>query len=313
MGEMGLIPGWAVSGLVGSCLPSGQRIEAYPYGVKQSTSEVDGDGTSIKDISSQAVVYMTDGMNNVAKLKRMKLKAQLNNELKHSNQNRNCEVFFFCASQDDMMPQEFSRELLIARYGYGLDDDNSYNYDSEDDDDDDDNTNKNGFFSWFRRSGSENEINDRIESIEGTTSIVENDNRNNQAESSQIVDRVGESSQVLGLQPMPNTSEDLMESVSSVDSVLSTLSFLLLCGDDSRMRNSEVGGSGGSRDTLASRKERREIRKIRREANAMHLETMRLERFAILEGPHGTYFGGQRKAVAMYEAFLRKCNLLPPL
>lgn len=302
MGEMGLIPGWAVSGLVGSCLPSGQRVEVYTYGQEDSTSPI---------------VYVTDGMNNVAKLKRMKLKAQLN-DMKPttsssssasssssssvtSNSYRNCEVFFFCASQDEMMPQDFSRELLIARYGYGMDD----GYESDDDSDGESSmVERNGFFSWFRRSDNEDGSNDRIEGEGGSTQEGHGT-------------REGEEGQVLGLQPSPTlpnlvSESDLIESV-SVDSVLSTLSFLLLCGDDQRYKNQSENSSltGGDDSNMLSRKERREIRKIRREANAMHLETMRCERFAILEGPHGTYFGGQRRAVAMYEAFLRNCNLLP--
>jgi hypothetical protein len=364
MGEMGLIPDWAVSGLVASCLPSGHVVEAYPYGKpKESTTPI---------------VYTTDGMNNVAKLKRMKLRAQLHDmnangvlpaahmhmlsSSSSSSTNtdnisaavktvveapvtsRNSEVFFFCASQDEMMPQEFSRELLIARYGYGIDGDmNEFESEEEEGDDDDDDDDERfrdgtmvrsgsgkGFFSWFRRSRGSQE--DHQEGFDrnrlGNVSSVSVPPQSSSGEIVSANDADNGASNVLGVQPSPLLmshelpTQDLVESV-SLDSVLSTLTSILLCGDGdsssgrSRYSHGDSMGRPSSSSSSAaaaagvSRKERKELRKLRREANAMHLEAMRAERFAILEGPHGTYFGGQRRAVAMYEAFLRKCNLLP--
>jgi len=150
-GEMGLIPSWAINGVVASCLPAGLTVDA--------SGNCNGDGPGS---------FVTDGFDNVSKLRRLRRRAEgtsikggdgdhagatlttsqqptaeqngrnasngVIGERSGSDHGSSGEVFFFVSTHDDMVPPAFTEELLRARYGGDSEDELS----SDDDDDDDD-------------------------------------------------------------------------------------------------------------------------------------------------------------------------------
>jgi hypothetical protein len=134
---MGLIPAWAINGVVASCLPSGVAVDA--------TGNCNG--------RPGPGAFVTDGFDNVAKLKRLRRRADadaggglatdrqptagslvgveassrppptaLGTGAQGGCGPAPAEVFFFVSTHDDMVPPTFTEALLRARYGGDTDD-----------------------------------------------------------------------------------------------------------------------------------------------------------------------------------------------
>lgn len=336
-GEMGLIPAWAINGVVASCLPAGLLV---------------GDG------------FVTDGFDNVAKLRRLKRRAdcaavdqpprregradttgsQVGLEVRSKEQpplpaaGRGAqveivgpapaaEVFFFVATDDDMVPPAFGEALLRARYGDGTDGKESSGGEESSDDEaeagreagnDAGNEAVSGWRAWFTRlqtaALTAAASLDSDAEVEGPGAAVSPPSLPPRSPNRTGPESPGAGAG--GAKAQRPTGERQLDGVPK--SVSAFLCRDVLCEDLSKAAGSSKGSSKGSSGSGGGSllDERRAWKGAAARPPATssdghaRLAAARLGRVGTVRGGHGAFFGDDRRAAATYEAFLRHIGLL---
>jgi len=230
------------------------------------------------------------------------------------------QVFLFAASADEMVPPAFTNALLKARYGEDTD--------SDEDDDDDDKEEEEasdgdgsarcgdgesgagggaggvdeprGFFGWFRRTPAksgpaEAEAAAAARAAEGVLAVA----RPMLLPGGGAPDAVTANNSAAG---GAGREVGLMADVGVGDvGVLRSLAMWILCSDDK---------PAALRPGPAERAARRQAKRARKAAAAASLAEARRTRVGVVVGPHGSFFGSDRRAASCFENFLRDAGFI---